>query len=68
MRKLSVLFFTLMILVSCDTEEHFISDDNQRADVHDDFLKKMNDMPEGDLFSVFSQDIESMQPEAFEFL
>lgn len=68
MRKLSILFFALMILVSCSTDEHFISDDKQRADVHEDFLKKMNDMPEGDLFSVFSQDLEPMQREALEFL
>lgn len=68
MRKLSILLFSLLFVVSCDTEEHFISDEKQRADVHDDFIKKMNDLPEGDLFSVFSQDLSTKQREALEFL
>lgn len=71
MNKKSIIFFIsiLLIFASCTQKEtHFISDAQQRNDVESDLKAKMQQLPEGDLFSIFNTELTLKEREALQFL
>ena len=57
------------LLCSCSTKnEHFINDEAYRNQVEQDFLAKKELLPQGDLFTVFDQELTTAEREALEFL
>ncbi len=59
----------LLIFASCTQKEtHFISDAQQRNDVENDLNAKMQQLPEGDLFSIFDTELTLKEREALQFL
>ena len=65
-----VLFIPILLaFASCtQKEEHFISDAQQRADVETDLKAKIQQLPEGDLFSIFDTELSQKEREALQFL
>ncbi len=61
------LCVTLWATASC-SGAHLISDKAQRQSVHSDFLQRVEQLPNGDLFSVFDSKLSVQQREALEFL
>ena len=55
---LSVAFF------SC-SESHFLKDETYRSQVTQDFEKKKQQLPNGDLFAVFNEKLTTPEQEAF---
>ena len=71
MNKKTIIFFIsiLLIFASCTQKEtHFISDAQQRNDVENDLKAKMQQLPEGDLFSIFDTELTLKEREALQFL
>lgn len=71
MNKKTIIFFIsiLLIFASCTQKEtHFISDAQQRNDVENDLKAKMQQLPEGDLFSIFDTELSQKEREALQFL
>lgn len=69
--KISTIFSLsfLLIFASCTQKEtHFISDAQQRNDVENDLNAKMQQLPEGDLFSIFDTELTLKEREALQFL
>ena len=69
--KISAIFSLsfLLIFASCTQKEtHFISDAQQRNDVENDLNAKMQQLPEGDLFSIFDTELTLKEREALQFL
>ena len=58
----------LMLAFTSCNNEHFISDAEERASVEKDFEAKRTQLPNGDLFRVFDQDMTQLQREAMTFL
>lgn len=71
MRKIKNLFLIVLFslfFVSCNQEEHFISDKQQRADVENDFNVKMSQLPEGEYLNMFKMELPPHEMEALKFL
>lgn len=71
MRKIKNLFLAVLILglfSSCNREEHFISNAQQRAEVEKDLQEKMAQLPNGDLFKVLNLELPQKEKEALKFL
>ncbi|MBQ8222694.1 MAG: transglutaminase domain-containing protein [Bacteroidales bacterium] len=71
MRKIKNLFLAVLFLgliSSCNREEHFISDAQQRAEVEKDLQEKMAQLPNGDLFNVLNMELPQKEKEALQFL
>ena len=69
--KKSIIFFIslLLIFASCtQKEEHFISDAQQRSNVETDLKAKMQQLPEGNLFSILDTELSTKEREALQFL
>lgn len=70
--KLRTLFASalgLILAVSCTSKEgHLISDDAERAQVQSDFDARKAALTQGDLFSIFDQQLTEKQREAMTFL
>ena len=66
--NLFLLLFVLLAGTSCNRQQHFISDDAFRAEVEKDFQAKQAALPNGDLFSVFNQQMTPDEKEALTFL
>lgn len=67
----SILFFLLILTVSCSKSGHFISDADYRAEVNKQFDTRKNDsnLVKAGVFSVFDRaDIPETQKEAMQFL
>ena len=62
------LLFILLIGAACNKQQHFISDDAFRAEVEKDFQAKQAALPDGDLFTVFNQQMTPEEKEALTFL
>lgn len=67
-KKIITLIVAVFFVTSCSKEQHFISDESQRADVQRDLQEKMSAMPNGDLFAVFNEDLAGKEREALEFM
>ena len=67
-KKIITVIVAVLIVTSCSKEQHFISDESQRIDVQRDLQKKMAAMPNGDLFSIFNEDLDGKEREALEFM
>lgn len=68
--KTTIYLFTVFLLIgfcSCG-ESHFISNENERNQILSDFEKKKKELPDGDLFNVFNQDLPVKEKEALTFL
>jgi Transglutaminase-like enzymes, putative cysteine proteases len=59
---------SILLLVGCNNQNHFISDSTFRAKVENDLNAKKVALPHGDLFSVFDQDLTLKEREALSFL
>ncbi|MBR6775903.1 MAG: transglutaminase domain-containing protein [Bacteroidales bacterium] len=66
-KSVSLAIFVLTLLASCSREEHFISNEQQRAEVEQDFQKKMAQLP-ADLFDILNVDMPVRVKEAMQFL
>ena len=66
--QLFALLFILLIGTACNKRQHFISDDAFRAEVEKDFQAKQAALPDGDLFTVFNQQMTPEEKEALTFL
>lgn len=66
--KIITLIVVVLFAASCSKESHFISDESQRVDVQRDLQEKMAAMPNGDLFSIFNDDLDGKEREALEFM
>ncbi|GGJ81213.1 transglutaminase [Parabacteroides faecis] len=66
--QLFALLFILLIGTACNKQQHFISDDAFRAEVEKDFQAKQAALPDGDLFTVFNQQMTPEEKEALTFL
>lgn len=66
--KIITLIVAVVFATSCSKENHFISDESQRADVQQDLQAKMAAMPNGDLFAIFNEDLCKKEREALEFM
>ncbi|MDO5342571.1 MAG: transglutaminase domain-containing protein [Bacteroidia bacterium] len=66
--KIIALIVAVLFAASCSKESHFISDESQRTDVQCDLHAKMAAMPNGDLFSIFNEDLDGKEREALEFM
>ncbi|MBC8314836.1 MAG: transglutaminase domain-containing protein [Bacteroidetes bacterium] len=64
------LFFTLFVSLSCNQEEHFISDPQYRKKVKEQFDKQVEIAAtrSDTLFNIFDQDLSTEEEEALEFL
>ncbi|MCQ2309451.1 MAG: transglutaminase domain-containing protein [Bacteroidales bacterium] len=67
-KKIITVIVAVLIVTSCSKEQHFISDKSQRIDVQRDLHTKMAAMPNGDLFSIFNEDLDGKEREALEFM
>lgn len=65
---LFALLFALMLCTACSKQKHFISDNAFRAEVEKDFQAKQTALPDGDLFTVFNQEMTPEEKEALTFL
>ena len=67
---LILLVSALMFLISCDQDEHFLSDKNYRKAVEFDFeqVRQKNQNRAKALFSVFDENISLQEAEALKFL
>lgn len=65
---LFVLLFALLIGTGCSKQQHFISDDAFRAEVEKDFQAKQVALPNGNLFSVFNEQMAPNEKEALTFM
>lgn len=64
-----ILFLLLVILVaSCSSEKHFITDPTYREKVNSDFNKRKTDFTKGAIFDVFNTPMTTEEREAMEFL
>ncbi|WP_277466164.1 transglutaminase domain-containing protein [Parabacteroides sp. PF5-6] len=70
MKKKLLLFLCVCLCYSaCTQEKHFISDANTREVITHDFLKKQQELPQGDLFAVFqTPTLSTQEREALTFL
>lgn len=73
MRKLHQLLLTMavsaMMICSCSNkDEHFITDKDYRNQVETDFLAKKELLSEGNLFTIFDQELTTEEREALQFL
>lgn len=66
--NLFLLLFVLFAGISCNKQQHFISDDAFRAEVEKDFQAKQAALPNGNLFPVFDQQMTPDEREALTFL
>ena len=66
--NLFLLLFVLFEGISCNKQQHFISDDAFRAEVENDFQAKQAALPNGNLFPVFDQQMTPDEREALTFL
>ncbi|WP_308596717.1 transglutaminase domain-containing protein [uncultured Parabacteroides sp.] len=66
--NLFLLLFVLFAEISCNKQQHFISDDAFRAEVENDFQAKQAALPNGNLFPVFDQQMTPDEREALTFL
>lgn len=66
--NLFLLLFVLFAGISCNKQQHFISDDAFRAEVENDFRAKQAALPNGNLFPVFDQQMTPDEREALTFL
>ncbi len=66
--NLFLLLFVLFAGISCNKQQHFISDDAFRAEVENDFQAKQAALPNGNLFPVFDQQMTPDEREALTFL
>ncbi len=66
--NLFLLLFVLFAGISCNKQQHFISDDAFRAEVENDFQAKQAALPNGNLFTVFDQQMTPDEREALTFL
>ena len=66
--NLFLLLFVLFAGISCNKQQHFISDDAFRAEVENDFQVKQAALPNGNLFPVFDQQMTPDEREALTFL
>ena len=66
-KSVLLAIFVLTLLASCSREEHFISNEQQRAEVEQDFQKKMAQLP-ADLFDILNVDMPVRVKEALQFL
>lgn len=67
-KHLFVFLFALLLATGCSKPNHFISDDAFRAEVENDFQAKQAALPNGDLFTVFNQQMTPQEKEALTFL
>ena len=67
-KHLFSLLFILLIGTACNKQQHFISDDAFRAEVEKDFQDKQAALPDGDLFSIFNQQMTPIEKEALTFM
>lgn len=58
----------LMVIFGCDSEEHFITDSQQRQAVMEDLERKRGVMKEGDLFQILDEPMSLKEKEALQFL
>ena len=66
--NLFLLLFVLFAGISCNKQQHFISDEAFRAEVENDFQAKQAALPNGNLFPVFDQQMTPDEREALTFL
>ncbi|MEG1543782.1 MAG: transglutaminase-like domain-containing protein [Tannerellaceae bacterium] len=67
-KHLFALLAIILIGTGCSKNTHFITDDAFRAEVEKDFLTKQAALPNGDLFTVFNEQMEPQEKEALTFL
>ena len=65
--NLFLLLFVLFAGISCNKQQHFISDDAFRAEVENDFQAKQAALPNGNLFPVFDQQMTPDEREALTY-
>lgn len=65
---LSGVGITLLLALSSCNGRHLISDAAERAAVRQDFEKRRENLPQGDLFGVFNRPMSDQQREAMTFL
>lgn len=62
-----VILIMLVLLLSCG-ETHFLKDEAYRTQVMQDFERKKQQLPDGDLFAVFNEEMTIPEKEALSFL
>lgn len=67
-KNLLLAIFVLTLFASCSREEHFISDEKQRAEVEKDFQDKMNQIHNEELLAIMDADFPAKEKEALKFL
>lgn len=67
-KHLFTLLFTLLVWTSCNNQQHFITDAAYRAEVENDFQAKQAALPNGDLFTVFNDQMTPEEREALTFM
>lgn len=58
----------MLFAMSCTENNHFISDDAQRIEVHSDWQLKKTAITNGDFFTIFEENLGQKEREALEFL
>ena len=61
-------FLSLFLFVGCDQSSHFITDKSYRTKVEEDLNTKKEELPHGNLFSVFEKEMTLKEKEALSFL
>lgn len=67
-KNLLLAIFVLTLFASCSREEHFISDEKQRAEVEKDFQDKMSQIHNEELLAIMDADFPAKEKEALKFL
>lgn len=57
-----------LLSTGCNNEKHFINDSDYRTRVENDFAEKKSILKNGNLFSVFSNEMTAQEKEALQFL
>lgn len=67
-KNLLILLSFILLAAACSNEKHFITNEEYRTEVANDFQEKQAALPGGDLFSIFNQPMSLEEKEAMTFL
>ncbi|WP_102407311.1 transglutaminase domain-containing protein [Parabacteroides bouchesdurhonensis] len=67
-KHLFTLLCALLLITSCNQQEHFITNNAYRAEVEKDFQAKQAALPNGNLFDVFNEQMTPKEKEALTFM
>ena len=67
-KHLFTLLCALLLITSCNQQEHFITNNAYRAEVEKDFQAKQAALPNGNLFEVLNKQMTPKEKEAVTFL